>query len=112
MRVCGLHLLARLALVACVVSLVFFQTDFMMVLLKDMVLTYPELRVVLMSATVDTSLFSEYFGNAPIVEVHGRVHPVQGLYHTVYFLFLISFSPSHLSKLHLYAESDGIPIKC
>ncbi|XP_064617044.1 LOW QUALITY PROTEIN: ATP-dependent RNA helicase A-like [Liolophura sinensis] len=56
------------------------NTDFMMVLLKDMVQTYPELRVVLMSATVDTSLFSEYFGNAPIVEVHGRVHPVQEYY--------------------------------
>ena len=57
---------------------VVFQTDFLLVLLKDMVDTYPDLRVVLMSATIDTSLFSDYFGNVPIVEVKGRVHPVQG----------------------------------
>jgi hypothetical protein len=43
-----------------------------------MVDTYPDLRVVLMSATVDTSLFQDYFGGAQIVEVKGRVHPVQG----------------------------------
>ena len=42
-----------------------------------MVHAFSDLRVVLMSATVDTSLFAEYFGFANIVEVYGRVHPVQ-----------------------------------
>ena len=53
------------------------NSDFLLVLLRDMVHTYPELRVVLMSATIDTSLFSSYFGSCPVVEVPGRVHPVQ-----------------------------------
>lgn len=39
---------------------------------------YPQMRVILMSATIDTSLFSEYFDNCPIVEVYGRSYPVQG----------------------------------
>ena len=49
-------------------------------MLRDMVSEFPDIRVLLMSATVDISLFAEYFGNPAIVEVHGRVHPVQGRY--------------------------------
>ena len=40
--------------------------------------TYPDLRVVLMSATIDTSMFSDYFNNCPVLEVGGRLFPVQG----------------------------------
>ena len=43
-----------------------------------MIYAYPNLRVVLMSATIDTSMFSEYFNNCPIVEIEGRSFPVQG----------------------------------
>ena len=33
-----------------------------------------------MSATIDTTLFSNYFNNCPIVEVPGRAFPVQEYY--------------------------------
>ena len=56
------------------------NTDFIMVLIRDMVHTYPDLRVVLMSATIDTTLFSSYFNECPIIEVPGRAHPVQEYY--------------------------------
>lgn len=56
------------------------NSDFVMVVLRDMVHTYPDLRVILMSATIDTSLFSSYFGNCPIVEIEGRAYPVTQLY--------------------------------
>ncbi len=59
---------------------VLFQTDFLLVVLRDMVQAFPDMRVVLMSATVDTSMFAEYFGNCQIVEVFGRQHPVQRKY--------------------------------
>lgn len=39
---------------------------------------YPELRVVLMSATIDTSVFSRYFNNCPVIEVVGKTYPVEG----------------------------------
>lgn len=45
-----------------------------------MVQAYPEVRIVLMSATIDTSMFCEYFFNCPIIEVYGRTFPVQGKY--------------------------------
>jgi ATP-dependent RNA helicase A len=48
-----------------------------MVVLRDMVTTYPDLRIILMSATIDTTLFSEYFGGCPVIEVPGRAYPVK-----------------------------------
>lgn len=30
-----------------------------------------------MSATIDTALFSSYFGRCPVIEIHGRTFPVQ-----------------------------------
>ena len=56
------------------------NTDFVMVVIRDMVHTYPDLRVILMSATIDTTLFSNYFNGCPIVEVPGRAHPVEEYY--------------------------------
>lgn len=50
-----------------------------MVVLRDMVRAFPQIRIVLMSATIDTTLFQEYFGNCPIIEVSGRTFPVQGM---------------------------------
>jgi len=42
-----------------------------------MVQVNPDLRVILMSATIDTSLFAKYFNNCPVVEVVGSVYPVK-----------------------------------
>ncbi|KAL0811429.1 hypothetical protein ABMA28_009831 [Loxostege sticticalis] len=53
------------------------DTDFALILLRDMAHTYPELRIILMSATVDTTLFTSYFGNCPVIEVPGRTYPVR-----------------------------------
>lgn len=53
------------------------NSDFLLIVLRDMIHTYPDLRVILMSATIDTTLFSEYFGNCPVLEVPGRAFPVQ-----------------------------------
>ncbi|XP_020645392.1 ATP-dependent RNA helicase A isoform X2 [Pogona vitticeps] len=53
------------------------NTDFLLVVLRDVVQAYPEIRVILMSATIDTSMFCEYFFNCPIIEVFGRTYQVQ-----------------------------------
>ncbi|XP_019491099.1 PREDICTED: ATP-dependent RNA helicase A isoform X1 [Hipposideros armiger] len=53
------------------------NTDFLLVVLRDVVQAYPEVRIVLMSATIDTSMFCEYFFSCPIIEVYGRTFPVQ-----------------------------------
>ncbi|CAG2058257.1 unnamed protein product [Timema podura] len=53
------------------------NSDFIMVVLRDMIHTYPDLRLILMSATIDTTLFSRYFNDCPVIEVMGRAFPVQ-----------------------------------
>lgn len=53
------------------------NSDFIMVVLRDMIHTYPDLRVILMSATIDTTLFSKYFNNCPVLEIEGRAFPVK-----------------------------------
>jgi len=54
------------------------NTDFLMVVLKDMVYNYPDLRVIFMSATINTNMFSNYFNNCPVINVEGRCYPVKG----------------------------------
>lgn len=49
-----------------------------MVVLRDVVQAFPEVRVILMSATIDTSMFRQYFFDCPVIEVFGRTFPVQG----------------------------------
>ena len=39
-----------------------------------------DLKVILMSATINIELFSEYFGNCPIVKVPGRLYPIEVKY--------------------------------
>lgn len=57
------------------------DTDFLLLLLRDLCTRRPDFRVVLMSATFETGLFSEYFGGGcPIIQVSGRLHPVKELY--------------------------------
>uniref|UniRef100_A0A3B3B7P7 RNA helicase n=1 Tax=Oryzias melastigma TaxID=30732 RepID=A0A3B3B7P7_ORYME len=53
------------------------NTDFLMVVLRDVVQAFPDVRILLMSATIDTTMFREYFFNCPIIEVFGRTFPVQ-----------------------------------
>lgn len=56
------------------------DTDFLLIVLRSLMLRRPELKVVLMSATVDAQRFSRYLNDAPILNVPGRTFPVQTKY--------------------------------
>ncbi len=43
---------------------------------RDVVRRRKDLRVLLMSATLNAELFSNYFGGAPVIEIPGRTFPV------------------------------------
>ncbi|KAK0574066.1 hypothetical protein LWI29_017718 [Acer saccharum] len=51
--------------------------DFLLIVLKDLLPHRPELRLILMSATVDAELFSSYFGGATIINIPGFTYPVR-----------------------------------
>ena len=53
------------------------DTDFLLIILRSLLLRRPDLKVVLMSATVDARKFSNYLDGAPIIDVPGRTFPVQ-----------------------------------
>ncbi|KAK2413013.1 RNA helicase family protein [Trifolium repens] len=60
--------------------------DFILIVLKNLIEkqsseSSSKVKVILMSATVDSSSFSRYFGHCPVVTAEGRTHPV-----TTYFL--------------------------
>ena len=56
--------------------------DFLLIILRDVLPQHPQLRVVLMSATLHIDLFSSYFGGCPVIQVHQALlfsclaHPV------------------------------------
>jgi ATP-dependent helicase HrpA len=54
--------------------------DFLLGYLKQLLPRRRDLKVVITSATIDTEAFSKAFDGAPIVEVSGRLYPVETLY--------------------------------
>jgi ATP-dependent helicase HrpA len=54
--------------------------DFILGHLRRLRLRRPELKIVITSATIDTEAFSKAFDDAPIIEVSGRVYPVEVIY--------------------------------
>eukprot|EP00760_Papus_ankaliazontas_P000268 PhM_4_TR10045/c0_g1_i2/m.65597 len=53
------------------------NSDFLLILLRDLALIRPDLKIILMSATLQARLFSDYFRGAPVLEAEGGVFPVQ-----------------------------------
>ena len=51
--------------------------DFILGYLKRLLPSRPDLRVIITSATIDTDRFSAHFDGAPVIEVSGRVYPVE-----------------------------------
>ncbi|XP_029836650.1 putative pre-mRNA-splicing factor ATP-dependent RNA helicase PRP1 isoform X2 [Ixodes scapularis] len=55
-------------------------TDILMGVLKQVVTQRPDLKIVVMSATLDAGKFQNYFDHAPLMNVPGRTHPVEIFY--------------------------------
>ncbi|KAF8041089.1 hypothetical protein BT93_B3112 [Corymbia citriodora subsp. variegata] len=51
--------------------------DFLLIVLKDLLPRRRDLRLILMSATLNAELFSTYFGGAPTIHIPGFTHPVK-----------------------------------
>lgn len=59
------------------------DTDFLLALLRDVIRRRKDLKVILMSATLDADVFERYFGgpgSVGRVEIQGRTHPVEDYY--------------------------------
>ncbi|MEP6880114.1 MAG: helicase-related protein, partial [Nitrosospira sp.] len=57
--------------------------DFLLGYLKQLLPRRPELKLIVTSATINAQRFSAHFNDAPVVEVSGRMYPVEVRYHPV-----------------------------
>src|SRR6267142_2259959 len=57
--------------------------DFLLGYLKSLLPRRADLKLVVTSATIDAARFSQHFGGAPVVEVSGRLYPVEVRYRPV-----------------------------
>ncbi|HSC97248.1 MAG TPA: ATP-dependent RNA helicase HrpA [Burkholderiales bacterium] len=54
--------------------------DFLLGYVKELLPRRPDLKLVVTSATIDAERFSRHFGGAPVIEVSGRLYPVEARY--------------------------------
>ncbi|MDM8516765.1 ATP-dependent RNA helicase HrpA [Desulfobacterales bacterium HSG16] len=54
--------------------------DFVLGILKNLLKKRKNLKLLITSATIDTEKFSKAFDNAPVIEVSGRMYPVESRY--------------------------------
>lgn len=58
-----------------------WQIDFLLIALRQMLHnTRSDLKIILMSATLDSDLFCSFFNNAPLLKISGRTFPVSTYY--------------------------------
>lgn len=67
--------------------------DFLLGVVRSRLPRFPHLRLVIMSAALDTNIFSSYFSNCPVLQIEGKCFPV-----TEYFLEDILDLTDHLNR--------------
>ncbi len=80
--------------------------DFLLGVLRSRLPRLPKLRLILMSAALDISVFSNYFGSCPVLHVQGKCFPVNE-----YFLEDVLELTDHLGhssplEIGVWEESD------
>lgn len=56
------------------------QSDFLLIILKKLLESRDDIKVILMSATIDCNRLSDYFNHCPIIKIPGRTFPVDIFY--------------------------------
>ncbi|CAL1285754.1 unnamed protein product [Larinioides sclopetarius] len=74
------------------------QIDILLILLKRLLETNKTIKILIMSASFNTYVFSQYFNNCPVIHVPGNVYPVKE-----YFLEKL---PSELVGVNHYNRTE------
>ncbi|XP_074640128.1 putative ATP-dependent RNA helicase DHX57 [Tubulanus polymorphus] len=56
------------------------DSDFLMMVMRDLLNIRPDIKLILMSATLNADLFSQYFGDCPAVDIPGKTFPVDKIF--------------------------------
>ena len=52
-------------------------SDYLLISLRDILKSYKKLKIILMSASLNVDLFTNYFGKCPLIHVNGSAHDVK-----------------------------------
>ncbi|KAH3685281.1 hypothetical protein WICPIJ_003755 [Wickerhamomyces pijperi] len=81
-------------------------TDILMGLLKQITSRRTDLKIIIMSATLDAEKFQTYFNDAPLLAVPGRTHPVEIYYTPEYQKDYLDSAIRTVLQIHA-TESEG-----
>ncbi|KRZ97408.1 putative pre-mRNA-splicing factor ATP-dependent RNA helicase DHX15 [Trichinella sp. T8] len=82
-------------------------TDILMGLIKEVSQQRADLKVVVMSATLDAGKFQQYFNNAPLMAVPGRTFPVEVFYTPEAERDYVDATVRTVIQIHLCEEVEG-----
>ena len=82
-------------------------TDILMGVLKTVINHRPDLKLVIMSATLDAGKFQHYFDNAPLMNVPGRTHPVEIFYTPEPERDYLEAAIRTVIQIHMCEEEEG-----
>ncbi|RWS26883.1 putative pre-mRNA-splicing factor ATP-dependent RNA helicase DHX15-like protein [Leptotrombidium deliense] len=82
-------------------------TDILMGVLKQIVTKRPDIKIVVMSATLDAGKFQNYFDHAPLLNVPGRTHPVEIFYTPEPERDYLEACIRTVIQIHMCEESEG-----
>ncbi|CAN0465384.1 unnamed protein product [Ascophyllum nodosum] len=79
------------------------NSEFLLIVLRDLVPKRPDLRLVLMSATLQQGKYTNYFGGCPIVTIGARTFPVQA-----FFLEDVLVQTKYLEEIGVANDGDDL----
>ncbi|XP_041368173.1 putative pre-mRNA-splicing factor ATP-dependent RNA helicase PRP1 [Gigantopelta aegis] len=82
-------------------------TDILMGLLKEVAKQRSDLKIVVMSATLDAGKFQQYFDQAPLMSVPGRTHPVEIFYTPEPERDYLEAAIRTVIQIHMCEEGEG-----
>ncbi|XP_054721119.1 putative pre-mRNA-splicing factor ATP-dependent RNA helicase PRP1 isoform X2 [Uloborus diversus] len=82
-------------------------TDILMGVLKQVVSRRADMKIVVMSATLDAGKFQNYFDNAPLMTVPGRTHPVEIFYTPEPERDYLEAAIRTVIQIHMCEETEG-----
>ncbi|XP_011502346.1 PREDICTED: probable ATP-dependent RNA helicase YTHDC2 [Ceratosolen solmsi marchali] len=77
--------------------------DFLLIALKDALIKYRSLKVILMSANMDVSIFVKYFNNCPVINIPEKLYDVD-----IYYIDDILKITNYITKEMLMKEKEFI----
>lgn len=83
------------------------STDILMGVLKQLITKRKDIKIVIMSATLDAGKFQTYFDNSPLLHVLGRTHPVEILWANSLTRDYLEAAVETVFQIHSEEREDG-----